>query len=1397
MKKSMFFKFWQALVLGLLLVTVIPQGALAADDKIAHTVNEDGSINPIYNLKDLMDASRKTIVYLDQDVVSYNQYVNDRSSVQIVEGTTSRINLNGHTFMRKDNGSGSEGAPIFWLNPNSTLILYGAKEYTSFKDSNGNEIVKSGGLVYSERSYKGGAFRFNEGAKLIMYDVAVAGNNTTNDGGAIYVGESDCSIEMYNTKIVKNKSGGSGIVYIDGSNCKIYMENSTISNNEGTGIYINDDNATIQMEKDSSISNNGTRGIYANYSWFKIISEDKTAVISGHNNTNVTGTGIYVNSRTFGSNWGKISGITFKDNKSYFAGGLYLNQNNTTVSDCTFENNSSLRDGGAIYSGGKNTIENCTIINNTAGGNGGGIYSTQAYDITLRGNLTIKNNTGNGSSDDVYLLSSSLMKSYILADNIDVNSQIGIKSDTSGDRLLVKNLSSFDYGNTFFLDESSSYHIGFQSNSKELWQRSGSTNYAVTVNGKEFGRYNVGDTVTVTDNNTSDYQVFKNWTVANNTIEINDKDKLSKTFSFKMPALNVDLNAEYNYYATKMVLDVNYPTVDKGFATEGTLTYYVGSEKKEETVNLKWYRRIPYTNSSGEIAYQYSAFDCTTKTPQSGTAYAILAYIYKDKEEGLWFSPKTNTSDVEVSFGDNLYKNKAVRIRVDMRGNMEILSDAVVTGKDTIGSITDSLSLTIYGSKSSDELTYLINNYIYKTLDDSVTAVSANNKTYKLNVLQFKKNQIEQAFAFENGKAKNGTYNLTLTLNEGYAKNVKGVDLNGHTSVNFPVTIASNTASYGGGVVIFAKDGDTWQSVIDQIPSSVNVIAKDGNSYSVDVNKVSIGDQLDSIFDNKTTVKFGDNQSATAYLNFSKPDSLDIDISDARIKVTVMEGSESDLLNLIKPTLPGFGGLFSLASENEIMLTSEDDIMVADEDYSNQSSDYYFDVDGNLHIVIRSGEGTTISYKIDDGEEIVTDSNSCDVRLSDSNNEYTVTAWANKDGQKSEASIVTYQLCGKQDDRLETPLFETEEGIYTANNENVTVDGDKIKLTVKFKSGKNIKYIIAKNDDVYDENNLTSYNENEGIVLETSKDEIDIYNILAYSTNGTNKSIGAIGTFVLVNSEEAFEEDETIELDVSIDTPVAGQKLPGELKVLINDEEDIIFTDITYPYDNDSVAQYGTSYIAEVNLGSISKYGITDDGTITDEDKNQYLVGDVIVNFKNNDNEEIVGWLDIESGNLILNILFPMTECEELIYNLIKIGELTYDNISYETALKLNEVTYGKDEGYTIADNYNLPSRVSVTLDDGSVDVVNIVWNKEFEKGFDPNNSNAQQLVIKGTLDIPGYIKNPNGLDTTITLTINVMGKDSHENKVVTCEEAMNSKNWSWSESKKACVYRVSNTSSK
>ena len=46
-----------------------------------------------------------------------------------------------------------------------------------------------------------------------------------------------------------------------------------------------------------------------------------------------------------------------------------------------------------------------------------------------------------------------------------------------------------------------------------------------------------------------------------------------------------------------------------------------------------------------------------------------------------------------------------------------------------------------------------------------------------------------------------------------------------------------------------------------------------------------------------------------------------------------------------------------------------------------------------------------------------------------------------------------------------------------------------------------------------------------------------------------------------------------------------------------------------------------------------------------------------------------------------------------------------------------------------------------------------------------------------------------------ITVESIVKADVNNDTKVITCEEAMNSKNWIWSESKKACVYKVSDTS--
>ena len=47
----------------------------------------------------------------------------------------------------------------------------------------------------------------------------------------------------------------------------------------------------------------------------------------------------------------------------------------------------------------------------------------------------------------------------------------------------------------------------------------------------------------------------------------------------------------------------------------------------------------------------------------------------------------------------------------------------------------------------------------------------------------------------------------------------------------------------------------------------------------------------------------------------------------------------------------------------------------------------------------------------------------------------------------------------------------------------------------------------------------------------------------------------------------------------------------------------------------------------------------------------------------------------------------------------------------------------------------------------------------------------------------------------TVVATKSYSAKDKNHDGVVTCDEEMNSANWIWSESKKACVYKVANTS--
>ena len=72
--------------------------------------------------------------------------------------------------------------------------------------------------------------------------------------------------------------------------------------------------------------------------------------------------------------------------------------------------------------------------------------------------------------------------------------------------------------------------------------------------------------------------------------------------------------------------------------------------------------------------------------------------------------------------------------------------------------------------------------------------------------------------------------------------------------------------------------------------------------------------------------------------------------------------------------------------------------------------------------------------------------------------------------------------------------------------------------------------------------------------------------------------------------------------------------------------------------------------------------------------------------------------------------------------------------------------------------------------------------------------------VVVGYRQASGATPTPSPTPTakpTVSNTSKAGPKDLNADGVITCDEEMGSANWIWSESKKACVYKVSNTSVK
>ena len=728
-----------------MLSVLFPISAFADDSangSVAYSQDENGNTTYYSSISDAMNAgyTGKTIVLTTDWEVSDSLGVADSKSIT--------IEMNDHVIRHV----GSSDAYVIRLYEHSTLILQDSKKsgktfnyqgyvIDGYNTKSDLKIDNIGGLVTGAEGDNGG-IRMDADSKLTLDHVAVAGNRGKK-GGGIFVNGARCSITMKNGATIEGNRAyayGGGI-YVDAKECTISMNDSRIKGNtaaSGGGIYSDSSNTTVQLEVNSSITANKADfsqhetgkggGIYFNYSYFTVVSDDRTGSIF-NNGAQDDGGGIYVPERFFGSNLGKIEGVTIDSNSATSdGGGMYILQEHVSINKCTITANAAQYGGGIVA---KKTLafENSTITGNVATIEGGGMYVANDIDVEFKGKMIVKDNKRARSEvkDDVFLSSSQIIFdswsswAYIKG-NVDAGSEIGIRTEISGDRRLVAGLTNYIEG-SFFLDQSDSFHLGYVGSDSELWQRTGSFEYLVTINGSGNTRYKTGSTVAVNGASTDEGKTFLRWVKEGSTglPSFDDvvKDVYNPSVTFSMPGNDVHLQAEYIDRLKTISGTFDGLVRGRDLPTVMQLSWQSGGEAKTVDVPVTWYR----VSADGSTRTRAQG-----AVEMNGVSYVAKVSVPKNVKEGLVFSKSFNTDSVVLRYASNVSINVASVSVDDATGAMTFETERMWASQLKVSYFSDTTVTVVEGMSKAEVIDRLPNSVVAHLSDDTVARMDTANK---------------------------------------------------------------------------------------------------------------------------------------------------------------------------------------------------------------------------------------------------------------------------------------------------------------------------------------------------------------------------------------------------------------------------------------------------------------------------------------------------------------------------------------------------------------------------------------------------------------------------------------------------------------------------------------------
>ena len=308
----------------------------------------------------LAASDKETVITLGGDWQSSEMY-------EIGSEKHITIDLNGHYIKRDLNYDKKSKGGLFTVKDKAVLTVK-----DSSPNSAGYDGIKGGVLTGGASSDTGGCFEITEKGKVIMNGGTIYDCITDEDGGAVRIEDGEFTLtggRIYHCQTIDSADNcDGGAIFLDKGTVRLTDAAIDDCSSEDHGGAIYSDGGAIYLKKVTFSGNQCRDYGGAICLWDETLLEARYCRFSD-NQTEEDGGAVYV-----------------EDSPADHKAILFDN--------CVFRGNRAGRDGGAFFVCDDGlALSNTEITKNSAKKRGGAVFVDSRYGITVRGLVTIKNNT--------------------------------------------------------------------------------------------------------------------------------------------------------------------------------------------------------------------------------------------------------------------------------------------------------------------------------------------------------------------------------------------------------------------------------------------------------------------------------------------------------------------------------------------------------------------------------------------------------------------------------------------------------------------------------------------------------------------------------------------------------------------------------------------------------------------------------------------------------------------------------------------------------------------------------------------------------------------------------------------------------------------------------------------